>query len=212
MMKTSVATVLIRCLKQAGVEHIFGVSAHSLFDITDAIYQEPGIEFVPTTIETAASYMANSYAVAGKRLGVCLASAGAGVTNAVTGIAEAYKESTPVLFLGSDVARSVAGRGASAWHEIPYAETIRPLTKLSRTVDRPDEAWPLLNEAINAATTGRKGPVYLGFPTDVQEAEVEVGGPLFTPAREDRPAIDSSLIERAAKMLASAKAPTIIAG
>src|SRR5437773_11189710 len=132
-MKASVATVLIRCLKQAGVEHIFGVSAHSLFDITDAIYQEPGIEFVPTTIETAASYMANSYAVAGKRLGVCLASAGAGATTPGTGLAEAYQESRPVLFLRSGVARSVAGRGALAWCEISYADMVRSHTQPTRT-------------------------------------------------------------------------------
>src|SRR5436853_315347 len=98
-MKASVATVLVRCLEQAGVEHIFGVSGHSVFDITDAIYQEPGIDFIQTQIELSASYMANSYSVAGRRLGVCLASSGAGVTNLVTGVAEAYKESTPVLFL-----------------------------------------------------------------------------------------------------------------
>src|SRR5579884_430902 len=211
-MKASVATVLIRCLKGAGVEHIFGVSAHSLFDVTDAIYQEGGIEFVPTQCELGASYMANAYAAGGRRLGVCLASAGAGITNTVTGVAEAWKESTPVLFLSSDVDRDVAGRGASPWHEIPQTELMRPLTKMSRTIERPDEAWPLINEAINTAQNGRKGPVYLGMPTDVQVAEVEAADPIYTPARAERTAPDPALIRRAADLLAGAAAPAIIAG
>ncbi len=94
-MKMSVSQVVVRFLKDAGVRYVFGVSGHSIFDLTDALYTEPDIDFVPAQIEIAASYMANGYSRATSGLGVCLASAGAGATNLVTGVAQAYKESCP---------------------------------------------------------------------------------------------------------------------
>ncbi|HLY64921.1 MAG TPA: thiamine pyrophosphate-binding protein, partial [Chloroflexota bacterium] len=130
-MKMTVSQLLARFLREAGVEYVFGVSGHSVFDITDALYLEAGIEFVPSQIELTASYAANSYAFAGRRMAACLASSGAGVTNLVTGVAEAFKESTPLLFIGADVDRDIAGRGHSSWHEIPQTEVMAPITKLS---------------------------------------------------------------------------------
>src|SRR5436190_17505253 len=77
-MKMTVSQVIVRFLRDAGVRYIFGVSGHSIFDLTDAIYVEPDIDFVPAQIELAAAYMANGYSRATGQLGVCLASAGAG--------------------------------------------------------------------------------------------------------------------------------------
>jgi acetolactate synthase I/II/III large subunit len=211
-MKLTVAQVLSKFLKEADVAHVFGVSGHSVFDITDAMYVEPGIEFVPAQIELCASYMANSYAVAGRRLGACLGSSGAGVTNLVTGVAEAHKESTPLLVLGSDVDRDVSGKGASSWHEVPQAEIMQPITKLSRTLREPAQVFDFLLEAHRQATTCRTGPVYLGFPRDVQVAEIDVPEqPWIVPAPA-APAPDSALITHAADDLAAARAPLIIAG
>src|SRR3970282_369872 len=105
-MKMTVAQVLIRYLREQGVRHVFGVSAHSTFDITDAIYQEQGIDFVPAQIEIPAGYMPNGYARGAGGLAVNLVSSGAGATNAVSGVAQAYKDSLPVLTMSSDVDRA----------------------------------------------------------------------------------------------------------
>lgn len=138
-MKMTVSQLLVAYLKEAGVRHIFGVSGHSLFDITDAIYQEPDIQFVPAQIETSAAYMAGTYARATGGLGVCLVSSGAGATNMVTGVAQAYKESAPLVAISSEVDTERSGKGASSWHEIPQREIFEPITKKSLTLTKPEE-------------------------------------------------------------------------
>ena len=211
-MKLSVADVLARFLAEAGVGHVFGVSGHPLFDITDAIYRQPGLELVPSTMELTGAYMANAYAIAGRRLGACMGSAGPGVTNLVTGVAEAAKESTPLFAFGADVDAHVSNKGASSWHELPQAEVMAPLTKLSRTLREPKRVLEALVEAHHEATTGRMGPVYLGFPPDVQEAEVEVPDQPWLADPPKPSAADQTSIERAAARLAAARAPSIIVG
>jgi len=211
-MKLPVARVLSRFLREAGIEYVFGVSGHPLFDITDAIYQEPGLEFVPAQQELAAAYMANAYASAGRRPSACMGSAGPGVTNLLTGVAEAWKEGVPLFAIGADVENSVMGRGPSSWHELPQAEVMAPVTKLSRTLRDPNQVLDTLREAHCLMLSGRYGPIYLGFPPDVQEAEVEVpDGPWLTPLPKPAPA-DSAVIERAASELAAAKAPVVLIG
>lgn len=212
-MKMPVAQILVRYLKEIGIRHIFGLSGHSIFDITDALYLEPAIQYVGAQLELGASYMACGYAKGSRRLGVCLASSGAGATNLVTGVALAYKESLPVLALAADVSRQVSGKGASSWHEIPQEEIFRPITKLSRTLKRADEILYVLEEAFRQATTGRKGPVYLGIPVDVQTEEVDVPP---QPWIQDGPSArydpDPQLIKKAAEELAQASFPTLILG
>jgi acetolactate synthase I/II/III large subunit len=208
----SVAQVLVRYLKECGVRHIFGVSGHSVFDITDAIYQEPDIELIPAQMELSAAYMADGYARATRGLGVCLASSGAGATNLLTGIAQAYKESTPVMAFAADVENRLAGRGASSWHEVPQAELFRPITKLSRTISRPEETLDALREAHKQALSGRQGPVYLGLRVDVQRAPVAAPPQPWVGAPSSETAVDERLIATVADELRAAAAPTIVAG
>lgn len=212
-MKMTVAQILARYLKEYGIRHIFGLSGHSLFDITDAIYLEPGIQYVAAQLELGASYMACGYAKGTRRLGVCMGSCGAGATNLVTGVSLAYKESLPVLALTSDVSRRVSGKGSSSWHEIPQEEIFHPITKFSHTLRRADEILDVLGEALRQATTGRKGPVYLAFPTDVQTEEVEVPpSPWLHDGPSARYEPDPQLIKKAAEALAQANSPTVIVG
>src|SRR5688500_7982817 len=112
-MKMTVAQFIIRYLKEQGVEHIFGMSGHSCFTITDAIYQERGIDFIPAQIEVAGGYMANGYARATRGLSAVVVSGGPGATNLVSPIAFAYKEFVPLVALSSDVPRAWAGKGSS---------------------------------------------------------------------------------------------------
>ena len=175
-MKISVARLIVKFLKEAGVPYLFGLSGHSIFPITDALYSEPDLRFIPVMHELSAAYMTAAYAKGTRTLGVCTASAGAGVTNLLTGIAYAYKESIPVIVLAADVSRRHAGKGASSWHEIPQREMFEPITKMSFTLENAEQAIDTLRHALNEATTGRKGPVYIGIPRDIQEQEVEAPG------------------------------------
>jgi acetolactate synthase-1/2/3 large subunit len=210
-MKSSVARLIVRFFKEAGVSHIFGVSGHSVFDITDALYGDPEIRFVPAMHEGPAAYMAAAYAKAKRGLGVCLASSGAGATNLLTGTAYAYKESIPLIALSSDVRSREAGKGASSWHEIPQREMFAPVTKMSVTL-KGESALDSLQEAVRQATTGRKGPVYIGVPRDVQTLEVELPEPPWMPQSPPPPAPDAAAVELAAEELNEAAALVIIAG
>ncbi len=211
-MKMSVARVLIEYLKQTRVNCLFGLIGHSLFDITDALYSEPELKYVPVQHELSAAYAAEAYAKGTRRLGVCLASSGAGATNLLTGIAQAYKESSPVIAIAADVSGEVAGKGTSSWHEIPQQEIFRPITKMSATLRRGEDILDLLTEAVRQATAGKKGPVYLGIPRDLQSQEIEVPAPPWDACPSPAEKLDSSLIEKAVEELWRATSPTIIAG
>jgi acetolactate synthase-1/2/3 large subunit len=210
-MKSSIARLIVQFFKEAGVRHIFGVSGHSVFDITDALYGDPEIRFVQAMHEGPAAYMAAAYAKAKRGLGVCMASSGAGATNLLTGIAYAHKESIPLIALSSDVRSRESGKGASSWHEIPQREMFAPVTKMSVTL-KGENALDSLREAFLQATTGRKGPVYIGVPRDVQTLEVELPEPPWLPQPPPPLAPDAAAVERAAGEINEAAAPVIIAG
>jgi acetolactate synthase-1/2/3 large subunit len=161
--------------------------------------------------EGSAAYMAAAYAKAKRSLGACLASSGAGATNLLTGMAYAHKESIPLLALSSDVRSQEAGKGASSWHEIPQREMFEPVTKMSVTL-KAENALDSLREAVQQATTGRKGPVYIGIPRDVQNLEIALPEPPWLPKSPSPAAPDSAAVERAAEELDKAITPIIIAG
>jgi len=156
-MKISVANLIVRFLKAARVPYLFGLSGHSIFPITDAVYAEPDVRFIPVMHELSAAYMAAAYAKGTRTLGVCTASAGVGVTNLLTGIAYAYKESIPVIVVAADVARDHAGKGASSWHEMPQREIFEPITKMSVTLENANQTTEILLQAFTEATTEEKG-------------------------------------------------------
>lgn len=211
-MKISVARLIVKFLKEAGVPYLFGLSGHSIFPITDALYSEPDLRFIPVTHELSAAYMTAAYAKGTRTLGVCTASAGAGVTNLLTGIAYAHKESIPVIVLAADVSRRHAGKGASSWHEIPQREMFEPITKMSFTLENAEQAVDTLRNALNEATTGRKGPVYIGIPRDIQEQEVEAPGSGWLDTVRSIVEPDQGALDQAAEELQTASAPIIIAG
>ena len=211
-MRLSVARLTVRFLREAGVRYVFGLSGHSIFPITDALYSEPDVQFVPVMHELSAAYMAAAYAKGTRTFGVCLASAGAGVTNLLTGIAYAYKESIPVVVLAADVSRNRAGKGPSSWHEIPQQEMFAPITKLSVTLESASQALEALREAVRQATSGKKAPVYIGIPRNLQNEEVDFPEPPWIPAPVAAKEPDQSTLDTAAKELQEAAAPVIIAG
>jgi acetolactate synthase I/II/III large subunit len=211
-MKLSVGRLIVQFLREAGVRYVFGLSGHSIFPLTDALYSEPRLRFVPVMHELSAAYMAAAYAKGTRNLGVCIASAGAGVTNLLTGVAYAYKESIPVVVLAADVSRNRAGKGVSSWHEIPQREMFAPITKLSVTLESADQAPEALQKAFNKATSGRKGPVYIGIPRNLQNEEIDVPESLWMPAPVTAKEPDQFILDKAAKEIEEAAAPIIVAG
>jgi acetolactate synthase I/II/III large subunit len=211
-MKISVARLIVEFLKEARVPYLFGLSGHSIFPITDALYAESDLRFIPVMHELSAAYMTAAYAKGTRSLGVCTASAGAGVTNLLTGIAYAYKESIPVIVIAADVSRRHAGKGASSWHEIPQREMFEPITKIAVTLESAEPAVDTLRLALHEATTGRKGPVYIGVPRDIQHQEVEAPEPGWLAPVSPVIEPDQNVLARAAEELQKAVAPIIIAG
>ena len=211
-MKISVARLIVKFLKEAGVPYLFGLSGHSIFPIIDALYSDPDLRFIPVMHELSAAYMTAAYAKGTRTLGVCTASAGAGVTNLLTGIAYAHKESIPVIVLAADVSRRRAGKGASSWHEIPQRQMFEPITKISVTLENAEQAVDALRRALTEATTGRKGPVYIGIPRDIQEQEIEAPGSGWLDTVRPIVEPDEGALDQAAEELQKAFAPIIIAG
>jgi acetolactate synthase I/II/III large subunit len=211
-MKISVARLIVEFLKEARVPYLFGLSGHSIFPITDALYAESDLRFIPVMHELSAAYMTAAYAKGTRSLGVCTASAGAGVTNLLTGIAYAYKESIPVIVIAADVSRRHAGKGASSWHEIPQREMFEPITKIAVTLESAEPAVDTLRLALHEATTGRKGPVYIGVPRDIQHQEVEAPEPGWLAPVSPVIEPDQNVLARAAEELQKAVAPIIIVG
>lgn len=212
-MGKTVAQTLVRFLREMGVSHVFGVSGHSVFDVTDAIYQEPGIDFVPAQIEIAAGYMANGYARGTRGLSVCLVSAGAGATNVLSPLAQAFKESYPVLFISSDVNADAASKGRSSWHGIPQEETFSPMTRKSVTLRRAEDIVGVLQETVQAALTAPYAPVYLGLPRDLQAMEVDVPDSIWEQiSPPEPPDAAPELVIQAVDLLRHATAPTILVG
>ena len=211
-MKLSVARLIVQFLRETDVRYVFGLSGHSIFPLTDALYFAPEIRFVPALHELSAAYMAAAYAKGTRTFGVCTASAGAGVTNLLTGIAYAHKESIPVVVLAADVSRNRAGKGISSWHEIPQREMFAPITKFCITLESAGQVLEALREGVDKATSGRKGPVYIGIPRDLQNEEADAPDLLCVRAPVAPKEPERFLLDRVVKEIEEAAAPMIIAG
>ena len=160
-----------------GVQHVFFVPGGGAMHLNDSLGRQPGIEFVSNIHEQASSIAAEAHARVTYNLGVCLVTTGPGGTNAVTGCAGAYLDSTPCLFLSGQVKRPdiKAGTGLRQLgvQEIDIVEIVRSITKYAVTVTEPPEIRMHMERAIHEAKSGRPGPVWIDIPLDVQAAEID---------------------------------------
>ncbi len=207
------AEVIVDCLKAEGVQYVFGVIGSSTLDLLDALYRTPEIHYIPTQHEQAAAFMADGYARITGKTGVCTATCGPGVTNMVTGVAGAYNESSPVIVIGGDIHTNHFGKGPSNFHEINQENLFRPITKLSRRVEQASRIGEFMRIAFRTAQNGRKGPVFLGFPRNVQKEKMdEEIWPKNRYRSESIVRGDSRLIDQACEILLKAKSPVMLAG
>jgi thiamine pyrophosphate-dependent acetolactate synthase large subunit-like protein len=205
------AQLLVRMLKAEGVRHLFTLSGLHIAPIYAACVEE-GIQIVDTRHEQAAAHAADATARLTRGIGVVAVTAGPGVTDALTGIANAWAASSPVLLLGGAAPSFNAGKGSL--QEMEQVDLFTRITKWSDRVPSPDRIPTFLARAFRLMLTGRPGPVFLELPWDVLSNGVDEDECKLPTAYRTRARMpgDPRFIERAAQLLAKAERPAIIGG
>jgi len=205
------AKALIECLYAEGVDTIFGYPGGVLLPLYDELY-DADIRHILVRHEQCAAHAADGYARATGKVGVCLATSGPGATNLVTGIANAYMDSVPIIGITGQVPTSMIGN--DAFQEADITGITLPITKHNYLVRDVEDLPRIVKEAFLIASTGRPGPVLIDLPKDVSTAEFEFEYPKKVHLRGYHPDIDIDVnaVKRAASMIAEASRPVIYAG
>ena len=160
------AEIVVECLKEQGVDTVFGYPGGAILNIYDALYKNSdAIRHILTAHEQAASHAADGYARASGKVGVCLATSGPGATNIVTGIATAYMDSIPIVAITCNVAKNLLGK--NSFQEIDICGVTKPVTKANFQVKDGNELADTIRNAFEIARSGRPGPVLIDITKDV---------------------------------------------
>jgi len=211
-MKINGSRALLECLKREGVDTIFGYPGGAVIPIYDMIYQFPDIRHILVRHEQGAGHMAEGYALATGKVGVCLATSGPGATNLVTPIADAMMDSVPLVAITGQVKTSAIG--TDAFQEADITGITMPITKHNWLVKDVTKLPEIIAEAFHIARSGRPGPVLIDIPVDISRAEFdytpieEVNIPTYKPTTRGH----SRQIQRAAELIAEAKRPVLYVG
>ena len=218
-MKLSGAQILLECLRQEGVSHIFGYPGGAVLPIYDAIFDCHDIKHILVRHEQGAGHMADGFARSTGKVGVCLATSGPGATNLVTGIATAYMDSIPMVAITGQVRTSALGK--DAFQEADITGITMPITKHNYLVKHVEDLALALAEAFHIARTGRPGPVLVDIPLDVSknqiEFDVKTDYPSLINIPSYRPAgptgrVPELQIRKAAQLIAEAHRPVLYVG
>jgi acetolactate synthase I/II/III large subunit len=206
------AEVLLRALKDQGVEVIFGYPGGAVLPIYDALFQQNAIRHILVRHEQAAVHAAEGYARSTGRVGVVLVTSGPGATNAVTGLVDALMDSIPVVCLTGQVPTHLIGN--DAFQEADTTGITRPATKHNYLVKKAGDLARVVHEAFYVARSGRPGPVVIDLPKDIVIGRAPYEPPPTTEHRSYRPQTepDAGQIAKAIALLKSAKRPVIYAG
>ena len=170
--KISGSEIVIECLKEQGVDIVFGYPGGAILNVYDALYKhQEEITHVLTSHEQGAAHAADGYARATGKVGVCMATSGPGATNLVTGIATAYMDSVPMVAITANVGVNMLGK--DSFQEIDIAGVVMPITKHSFIVKNVEDLAPTIRRAFKIAKSGRPGPVLVDITKDVTAAEAE---------------------------------------
>ena len=205
------AEIVIEALKKEKVEVIFGILGGALLPLFDVLYKKE-IKFILTRHEQAAAHMADGYARATGKVGVCIATSGPGATNLVTGIATAYMDSIPIIAITGQVATPLIGN--DAFQEADTTGITRPITKYNYLVKDVKDLALTMKEAFYLASSGRPGPVLIDLPVDVQRKETKYHYPETINVRTYKPTFSGHplQIKKAAALIENSKKPVIYAG
>ncbi len=203
--------LVARTLKQAGVGHIFTLCGGHILPIYDGCVTE-GIQVVDMRHEQACAHAADAYARLTRNVGVAVVTAGPGVTDAVTGVANAFSARSPMLLIGG--AAPLGLRGLGSLQEVEQVDLLRPITKGAWTVSETRQIPEVLTTAIRHALTGRPGPVFVEIPVDLLMTVVEDRlAPIPTDYVHRRPVVpDPESVQRLAELLGRCQRPVVMAG
>ena len=208
------ADMLVRALQDEGVEYLFGYPGGAALHIYDAIFRQQKVEHILVRHEQAATHMADGYARATGRPGVVLVTSGPGATNAITGIATAHMDSTPIVVISGQVPTGVIG--TDAFQETDMVGISRPVVKHSFLVRSAAEIPAVVKKAFYIASSGRPGPVVIDVPKDATDpnAKFEYAYPQTVRMRSYNPSVrgHGGQTRAAVKLLLGAKRPVIYAG
>ncbi len=206
------AEIVVSCLRDEGVKHIFGYPGGAVLNIYDEIYKQNDFKHILVRHEQAAVHAADAYARATGEVGVAIVTSGPGATNAVTGIATAYMDSIPMVVITGQV--PTAAIGQDAFQEVDTVGITRPCVKHNFLVKDVRELALTIKKAFYIAATGRPGPVVVDIPKDVTQHACHYDYPASVSMRSYNPTNKghAGQIKKAAQMLLEAKRPMIYTG
>jgi len=206
--------ILVQCLKDEGVEFVFGYPGGSVLHIYDAIFHQDDVKHILVRHEQGATHSADGYARATGKTGVVLVTSGPGATNAVTGIATAYMDSIPMVILSGQVPSPVIG--SDAFQEVDTVGITRPCVKHNFLVKDVHDLADTIKKAFYVASTGRPGPVLVDIPKDITDPKIKVPYkyPKKVTMRSYNPVLigHKGQIKKAVELLMTAQKPIIYAG
>ncbi len=211
MSRLTGSEIVIECLKEQGVDTVFGYPGGSILNIYDALYKhQDEIRHILTSHEQGASHAADGYARATGKVGVCLATSGPGATNLVTGIATAYMDSVPMVAITCNVGTSLLGK--DSFQEIDITGVTMPITKYNFIVKDVAKLAQVIRRAFAIAQTGRPGPVLVDITKDVTAAEYAYSYEAPAPVERLTDKITEEAMDRAVEIIRKAQKPFIFVG
>ena len=210
-MQLTGAQIVIECLKEQGVDTVFGYPGGAILNVYDELYKHQGeIRHVLTSHEQGASHAADGYARSTGKVGVCFATSGPGATNLVTGIATAYMDSVPVVAITCNVTVPLLGK--DSFQEIDIAGITMPITKHNFIVKDVTKLADTIRRAFKIAQTGRPGPVLVDIPKDITAAKTEYTSVEPKPIARVTDTICEKDVDTAVSMIKAAQKPYIFVG
>ena len=212
-MKMTGAEIVVACLIEQGVDTVFGFPGGAILNVYDALYKHRDkITHYLTSHEQGASHMADGYARATGKVGVCMATSGPGATNLVTGIATAYMDSVPLVAITCNVTLPLLGK--DSFQEVDIAGISMPITKHGYIVKKVEDLADTIRKAFRIASTGRPGPVLVDIPKDVTGAVTEYvpASPSARRLRGEGRRYSDSDIDNAVEMIKASRRPFLYVG
>lgn len=210
-MQMTGAQIVIECLKEQGVDTVFGYPGGTILNIYDELYKhQDEIHHVLTSHEQGAAHAADGYARSTGKVGVCLATSGPGATNLVTGIATAHMDSVPIVAITCNVGLPLLGK--DSFQEVDIAGVVMPITKHSFIVKDVAKLAKTIRRAFVIAKSGRPGPVLVDIPKDITASTTEFKPYVPTPVKPYTAEIRQEDIDCAVEMIKQAKSPFLFVG
>jgi acetolactate synthase-1/2/3 large subunit len=210
-MELTGAQIVIECLKEQGVDTVFGYPGGTILNIYDELYKHSKeIRHILTSHEQGASHAADGYARATGKVGVCMATSGPGSTNLVTGIATAYMDSIPMVAITCNVAVGLLGR--DSFQEIDIAGVTMPITKHNYIVKDVTKLAETIRKAFRIARSGRPGPVLVDIPKDITAAKTKYSKAEPVPSRNASDELSEEEVQGAIELISHAKKPFVFIG